>query len=164
MNRLHDVVGPTTDAVIAIVVARKPALDDLVAATLGINSQILPHEDERQIAQFLASPPLARTTSSRDNGAGHAPSQSCDPNPGLGTRLILIGHIDTKPVGDVGSLRQTDPLVAPRIGDAIYGSRFHRDEGAVACMLHAVVVIISTDVDPRGCRPSVACLKSFDGA
>lgn len=153
MKRLNHEGVPVIDAVIATLVTRRSALDDLLAEMVGINSQIPPHGDERQIAQFLAA-----AAAELGLPAGEILALDTErpnlviriPGSGGGSRLILNGHIDTKPVGDAAALWHTDPLVATRVGDKIYGLGISDMKGAVACMLHAVAAIISCGVDLRG--------------
>ena len=72
------------------------------------------------------------------------------PGEGGGPTLALNGHIDTKPVGDAADQWNTEPLVATRVGERMYGLGVSDMKGAVACMIHAAAAIRDAGVRLKG--------------
>jgi acetylornithine deacetylase/succinyl-diaminopimelate desuccinylase-like protein len=137
----------------AILEEKRADLEALVAALVGINSQIPPHGDEREIADFLTGEmeqlglPRAETharTPARPNLLVRIPGT------GGGRTLLLNGHIDTKPVGDARDLWRTDPLVATRIGPNLFGLGIADMKAAVACMIYAAQAVREAGVQLKG--------------
>jgi len=133
--------------------ARCESLERLVEDLVGINSQIPPHGDEREIAAFLQGvavglglpePQILARDPDRPNVIIRIPGE------GGGPALALNGHIDTKPVGDAADQWRTDPFVATRVDDRMYGLGVSDMKGAVACMLHAAAAIRDAGVRLRG--------------
>ncbi|MEV0714303.1 M20 family metallopeptidase, partial [Asanoa sp. NPDC050611] len=146
-------MSTAADAVSAHLAARRADLEELVRELVGINSQIPPHGDEREIVRFL------RATAARCGlPAGAVVTRHPDrpnlvirvPGTGEGPTLVLNGHVDTKPVGDAAALWRTEPLVATRIGENVYGLGISDMKAAVAAMLFALAAIRSCGVDLRG--------------
>ena len=122
-------------------------LVELVADLVSIDSQIPPHADERRIVDFLRARMAAL-------GLGAGEVVAADPaRPNLVTRiagsggankLVLNGHVDTKPVGDSLPLWRSDPL-RPEIRDGcLYGLGASDMKGAVAAMVFAAAAVIES--------------------
>ena len=133
--------------------ARRVSLETLVEDLVAINSQIPPYGDEREIASFLRGvavglglpePEILAKDPARPNLVIRIPGE------GGGPTLALNGHIDTKPVGDAADQWTTDPLVATRVGERMYGLGVSDMKGAVACMIHAAAAIRDAGVRLKG--------------
>jgi len=133
--------------------ARRESLERLVEDLVAINSQIPPHGDESEIASFLRGvavglglpePEILAKDPARPNLVIRIRGE------GGGPTLALNGHIDTKPVGDAADQWKTDPLVATRVGERMYGLGVSDMKGAVACMLHAASAIRDAGVRLKG--------------
>lgn len=145
---------PTADELVEeLLAARRGSLERLVEDLVAINSQIPPYGDEREIASFLRGiavglglpePEILAKDPARPNLVIRVPGE------GSGPTLALNGHIDTKPVGDAADQWVTDPLVASRVGDRMYGLGVSDMKGAVACMLHAAAAIRDAGVRLKG--------------
>ena len=133
--------------------ARRVSLETLVEDLVAINSQIPPYGDEREIASFLRGvavglglpePEILAKDPARPNLVIRIPGE------GGGPTLALNGHIDTKPVGDAADQWNTEPLVATRVGERMYGLGVSDMKGAVACMIHAAAAIRDAGVRLKG--------------
>ena len=133
--------------------ARRVSLETLVEDLVAINSQIPPFGDEREIASFLRGvavglglpePEILAKDPARPNLVIRIPGE------GGGPTLALNGHIDTKPVGDAADQWNTEPLVATRVGERMYGLGVSDMKGAVACMIHAAAAIRDAGVRLKG--------------
>jgi acetylornithine deacetylase/succinyl-diaminopimelate desuccinylase-like protein len=132
--------GSAASRVEAILDQKRTELEALVVALVGINSQIPPHGDEREIARFLTDA-MERLGLPRAETVARVPVRPNllvrIPGTGAGRSLLLNGHIDTKPVGDARDLWRTDPLVATRVGPNLFGLGIADMKAAVACMIYA---------------------------
>ena len=146
-------MSPADELVEEQLAARRGSLERLVEDLVAINSQIPPYGDEREIASFLhgvavglglPEPEILAKDPARPNLVIRIPGE------GGGPTLALNGHIDTKPVGDAADQWKTDPLVATRVGDRMYGLGVSDMKGAVACMLHAAAAIRDAGVRLKG--------------
>lgn len=125
---------------------RTEELEELVFALVAHDSQIPPFGDEREIAGFL-------TAALAELGLPAPTRPACDPRrpnlvvtvPGAGPtqrrRLLLCGHVDTKPVGDAAHLWRTDPLTATVVGERVYGLGISDMKASVAAMMMALAAI-----------------------
>lgn len=133
---------------------REAALIQLVTDLVGINSQIPPHGDERQIADFLQDTLL--TLGLGDDLVIVGPSEERPSllarirGTGGGKNLMLNGHIDTKPVGEALAQWETEPLVATAIGGMIYGLGVTDMKAAIAAMIYAALALKETKAALRG--------------
>ncbi|GGM04003.1 M20 family metallopeptidase [Dactylosporangium sucinum] len=132
---------------------RRADLEALVFEMVAINSQIPPFGDERAICDFLSAElgrlglPEAETHAlvpERPNLLVRIPG-----TPG-GKRLLLCGHIDTKPVGDARSVWRSEPLTATIIGDRVYGLGTSDMKASVGAMITAVAAIRACGIDLAG--------------
>jgi acetylornithine deacetylase len=128
-------------------------LFELVADLVSIDSQIPPFADERRIVDFLRSRMV-------DLGLDEGEVLAADPvRPNLVTRvpgssgegrLVLNGHVDTKPVGDSLPLWESDPL-GPEIRDGcLYGLGSSDMKGAVAAMVFAAAAVVASGARLEG--------------
>jgi len=143
----------TVLAVDAHLHAQRAELEGFIGELVGINSQIPPFGDERQIAGFLTDAATRLGLPGGDIVARdpHRPNVLIrSTGSGTGPRLMLNGHIDTKPVGDAGHLWNTDPLVATRIGDDIFGLGVSDMKAAIAAMLYAAAAIKACGISLTG--------------
>lgn len=133
--------------------ASRGSLETLVEDLVAINSQIPPYGDEREIAAYLRGvavglglpePEILAKDPARPNLVIRIPGE------GGGPTLALNGHIDTKPVGDAADQWRTDPLVATRVDERMYGLGVSDMKGAVACMIHAAAAIRDAGVNLKG--------------
>ena len=133
--------------------ARRVSRETLVEDLVAINCQIPPYGDEREIASFLRGvavglglpePEILAKDPARPNLVIRIPGE------GGGPTLALNGHIDTKPVGDAADQWNTEPLVATRVGERMYGLGVSDMKGAVACMIHAAAAIRDAGVRLKG--------------
>lgn len=145
--------GSAASRVEAILDRKRADLEALVTMLVGIDSQIPPHGDERQIARYLTEAmhqlglPAAETFAripARPNLVVRMPGT------GAGRSLVLNGHIDTKPVGDARALWRTDPLVATRVGPNLFGLGIADMKAAVACMVYAAHALREAEVRLKG--------------
>lgn len=67
-----------------------------------------------------------------------------------GKVLILNGHIDTKPIGDVSKWKAIDPYNPAILGDKLYGRGSADMKGAVAAIIGAVMAIKNCKVPFNG--------------
>lgn len=127
--------------------ARRDELEALLFGLVATDSQIPPFGDERAICDLLTgelgrlglpAPQVHAAAPDRPNLVVRVPGAGGgDP----GRRLLLCGHVDTKPVGDARDLWRTDPLTATIVGDRVYGLGTSDMKGAVAAMIMAVAAI-----------------------
>lgn len=145
--------GSAAKRIDSILDQKRSELEALIAALVGINSQIPPHGDEREIARFLTKAmaelglPRAETLArlpARPNLLVRIPGTSA------GRSLLLNGHIDTKPIGDARDLWRTDPLVATRQGPNLFGLGIADMKAAVACMIYAAHAIGEAGLQLKG--------------
>lgn len=128
-------------------------LEQLVVDLVGIDSQVPPYGDERQVVSFLrhvvkelglddteviAAVPERPNLIIRLRGSGSGPS------------LMLNGHLDTKPVGDALSLWESDPLVPQERNGRLYGLGTSDMKGAVAAMVYAAAAVHRAEVKLGG--------------
>lgn len=141
----------TADELIARIDSwRQDILDfaSLLVATPSVN----PPGDERAVAALaaqrmrdlgLADVETVAEVPERPNLLGRVPGTTGKP------RLILNGHLDTKPVGDRSQWR-TDPLV-PTVKDGnLYGLGSADMKGAVAAMIYAAGALARLPRPPAG--------------
>lgn len=75
----------------------------------------------------------------------------CQPGWAGTPRLILNGHMDTKPVGDEDrKLWRTDPLCPTIVGDKLYGLGAADMKGGLAAILYAAAALRALDRPLRG--------------
>lgn len=69
------------------------------------------------------------------------------PGSGGDRRLMLAGHLDTKPVGDARGEWRTDPLVPEVIDDRLFGLGSADMKAACAAMIYALLAVRDTCAD-----------------
>jgi acetylornithine deacetylase/succinyl-diaminopimelate desuccinylase-like protein len=141
---MNDVVTDAYAVVKAELEARRAELEALACGLVSVNSQIPPFGDERAICTYLAAelgslhlpaPEIHALVPERPNLVVRVPGAGC------GSRLLLCGHVDTKPVGDARDIWLTDPLTATIVGDRVYGLGISDMKAAVAAMIMAVAAV-----------------------
>lgn len=143
-----------TSGIDAFLAEREGDLIQLVEDLVGINSQIPPHGDERQIADFLHE--TLSTLGLGDDLTILGPSAERPSliarirGTGGGKNLMLNGHIDTKPVGEARAQWHTEPLVATTIDGMIYGLGVTDMKAAVAAMIYAALAVKETRASLKG--------------
>jgi acetylornithine deacetylase/succinyl-diaminopimelate desuccinylase-like protein len=146
-------LSATIERVEDILYRTRADLEAFVATLVGIDSQIPPYSDEREIAHYLTDAmsglglPPAETVAripSRPNLVARIPGT------GAGRSLLLNGHIDTKPIGDARAIWRTDPLVATRIGPNLFGLGIADMKAAVGCMIYAAHAIRAAGLTLKG--------------
>jgi acetylornithine deacetylase/succinyl-diaminopimelate desuccinylase-like protein len=137
----------------AILGQKRADLEALIATLVGINSQIPPHGDEREIARFLTAE-MEQLGLPRAETHARIPARPNllvrIPGTGAGRSLLLNGHVDTKPIGDARDRWRTDPLVATRIGPNVFGLGIADMKAAVACMIYAAHAIREAGLQLKG--------------
>ncbi|GAA2387723.1 M20 family metallopeptidase [Dactylosporangium salmoneum] len=114
---------------------------ELTRRLVAVDSSIPPHADERAVVALVRAELVARGLP-----AGEILAREPDrPNlvvriPGAspGPRLLLNGHLDTKPVGAAAGEWRTDPWRAEVVDGRLYGLGASDMKGAVAAMIVAV--------------------------
>ena len=134
---------------------RSDELIELTSDLVAINSQIPPDGDERAIVGHLQTVlggyglPTGEVLAAQPERPNLVITSS---GSGGGRRLMLNGHLDTKPVGAAGHLWETDPLVPEIIDGYLHGLGTSDMKAACAAMIfalravHEVAPALSGDV------------------
>lgn len=106
--------------------------------------------EEGELASFLASRlrdfgfegvSLQEVLPDRPNAIGQVSF-------GPGERVVLTGHLDTKPVSRGWTV--TDPYSGAIVDDRVYGHGIMDMKGALACQIAAIVGLINSGLDLKG--------------
>jgi acetylornithine deacetylase/succinyl-diaminopimelate desuccinylase-like protein len=138
MTATLDLESTAADA-LAFLAAREERVVDLTRALIAAPSLNPPGDESAPAAVVrealrelgLPEPQLVAAEPHRPNLIVRI--DAAHPGPHLG----LCGHLDTKPVGEAAALWRTDPFVATRDGDRLYGLGSTDMKGAVAAMILA---------------------------
>lgn len=130
--------------------------DDLLALCrqlIMIDSQIPPVANEVAVIDFLRGT-LADLGLPRGDVISERPERpnlvATVPGSANGPRLMLCGHVDTKPVGDAGHLWRTDPLGAEIVDGQLYGLGASDMKSACAAMIFALHAVREVTGGPAG--------------
>jgi acetylornithine deacetylase/succinyl-diaminopimelate desuccinylase-like protein len=144
--------------------------DDLIDFTcqLVATPSINPPGDERAVADVILRKmgQLGLEGSKVVGKVPERPNLIYRQNGQRGTpRLILSGHMDTKPVGEEDSkLWHTDPLRPTIVDDKLYGLGATDMKGGVAAMIYAAAALHALDVPLQGDLLLVLTADEEDGA
>ncbi len=143
-------------------VSTEPAVLELTRRLVAAPSQN-PGEDERSVAAVVEAicAELGLPVPQRV-GEPTRPNQLIELSFGSsGGRLLLCGHLDTKPVGE--GRWSTPPLTASQVGDELRGRGVVDMKGAIAAMLLSAADL-AADPPPRGSLLLALVADEEDGA
>ncbi len=128
-----------------------PAIIDLAARLVAIPSDS-PAHDESAVAEALGAEAarLGLATGEIVTARPNRPNLVFRmPGPAAGLRLVLNGHMDTKPPGERADWRR-DPATAEVSDGRLHGLGAADMKGALAAMLHAAAALRAEGLPARG--------------
>lgn len=132
---------------------RRDELTQFVCELIAVNSQIPPDGDERQIVQHVQTTldsyglPTGEVLAARPERPNLVTTLV---GGGGGRRLMLNGHLDTKPIGAAAHLWDTDPLTPQIVGGDLHGLGASDMKAACAAMIFAARSVQETVGQLRG--------------
>jgi acetylornithine deacetylase len=127
----------------------RPRRDELVAFARELVATPSPNPpgDEREVAALVTA--KLRELGVRDletaGASEERPNLLARVGSGGGRTLVLCGHLDTKPPGDLGQWRD-DPYGAALVDGELYGVGSGDMKGAVAAMVFAAAAVAESEV------------------
>lgn len=138
-------------ALIEHVEARRAEILEFTGELIAAPSPTPPGDERAVVERVLARMERLGLTGARTVGPRpERPSVLWTlPGTGGGRRIVLNGHLDTKPVGETTDWL-TDPFVATERDGQLYGLGSSDMKGAVAAMVYAAAAVRDVIGSPRG--------------
>lgn len=105
---------------------------------------------EIPLAETLAHPDFPGSEVSRDSALGLVGSWGGEGREGDGPTLVLNGHIDVVPPGDVAQWSGSDPFCGAVHHDAVYGRGACDMKGGLVCCLFAIAAVRAAGIRLKG--------------
>jgi len=136
-------------------VAKEAEIIEFTRTLIGIDSQIPPFADEREIVAHLAESltSMGLTMPKIVGPSVERPSlltRILGTDPTAGRNLMLNGHVDTKPIGESAHKWKTDPFNATIVSGDMYGLGSNDMKAAVAAMSYAAYAVHESGVELTG--------------